>query len=221
MPQKILPPLVLALVLLTAVSGCVCRRPEAAVQRSSAGAARPLFDGRTLTGWKITDFAGHGEVRVDKGRLILEQGSMTGVTWTNDVPRLNYEISLEAMRVAGGDFFCGLTFPVGKDPCSFIVGGWGGGVVGLSSLDGEDAAHNETTKYMKFDNGRWYHLRVRVTGTEIQAWIDHEQVVNIVTADRGISIRVEVEPSTPLGIATYATTGALRNIQIKTLPASK
>ena len=146
---------------------------------------------------------------------------MTGVTWTNDVPLLNYEISLDAMRVAGGDFFCGLTFPVGKSPCSFIVGGWGGGVVGLSSIDGEDAANNETTKYLKFDTGRWYHLRVRVTGTDIQAWIDNEQVVNLVTADRGISIRIEVEPSKPLGLATYATTGALRNIQLKTFPAAK
>ena len=58
---------------------------------------------------------------------------MTGITWTNEVPTNNYEISLEAMRVEGSDFFCALTFPVGNDPCSFIVGGWGGGVVGLSS----------------------------------------------------------------------------------------
>ena len=52
-----------------------------------------LFDGKTLTGWAITDFAGHGDVRVDDGRLLLESGTMTGVTWTNDLPR--------AHRVAG------------------------------------------------------------------------------------------------------------------------
>ena len=221
MPQKNLPNLVLALTLLIVFPGCVCHLPDASSRQPAAGNVRSLFDGRTLTGWKITDFAGHGEVRVDQGQIILEQGTMTGVTWTNEVPLLNYEISLDAMRVAGGDFFCGLTFPVGKNPCSFIVGGWGGGVVGLSSIDSEDAANNETTKYLKFDTGRWYHLRVRVTGTDIQAWIDNEQVVNLVTADRGISIRMEVEPSRPLGIATYATTGALRNIQLKTLPAAK
>jgi hypothetical protein len=209
----------LALALVAVLAGCVNPEPKSAPRPS--GPEKSLFDGRTLTGWKITDFAGHGEVRVDKGRLLLEMGTMTGVTWTNDLPRLNYEISLDAMRVAGSDFFCGLTFPVGKNPCSFIVGGWGGGVVGLSSIDGEDAAHNETTKYMKFDNGRWYHIRVRVTGVEIQAWIDNEQVVNLVTAERGISIRVEVEPSTPLGIATFATTGVFRNVQLKSLPAAK
>lgn len=211
--------LLLTLTCLALQLGCV--NPSPKVAHGQSGQGKPLFDGRTLTGWKITDFAGHGEVRVDKGQLILEQGTMTGVTWTNDLPRLNYEISLEAMRVKGSDFFCALTFPVGKDPCSFIVGGWGGGVVGLSSIDGEDAANNETTKFMKFDTGRWYRIRVRVTGAEIQAWIDNEQVVNLVTADRGISIRVEVEPSTPLGIATFATTGAIRNVQLKSVPAVK
>src|SRR5262245_58340085 len=71
-----------------------------------------LFDGRTLAGWAITDFAGHGEVSVEDGKLILGNGVMTGVTWTNALPRMNYEISLEAMRVEGNDFFCALTFPV-------------------------------------------------------------------------------------------------------------
>ena len=125
-----------------------------------------LFDGKTLKGWRITDFAGAAPVHVEPAfhgnapAIVLDQGIMTGITWSNDLPIQNYEISLEAMRVSGGDFFCGLTFPVGKDPCSFIVGGWGGGVVGLSSVDSEDAAHNETTKYMKFENGRWYRVRV-------------------------------------------------------------
>jgi hypothetical protein len=176
-----------------------------------------LFDGKTLTGWAVTDFAGHGEVRVDDGKLILDSGVMTGVNWTNDLPRMNYEISLEAMRVDGNDFFCGLTFPVGDDPCSLIVGGWGGGVVGLSSLDGQDAANNDTTKYMNFDNGRWFKIRLRVTPNKIESWIDGEQIVDADTKGRKISIRVEVEPSKPLGFATWSTTGALRNIKLRRL----
>lgn len=176
-----------------------------------------LFDGKTLKGWKSADFAGRGDVRVDNGFIILEQGVMTGVTWTNDLPRMNYEIALDAMRVDGSDFFCGLTFPVGDDPCSFIVGGWGGGVVGLSSLDGEDAANNETTKVEEFKKGRWYAVRVRVAPARIQAWIDEEKFVDVVTTDRRISIRPEVELSRPLGIASYSTTAALRNIRIRKL----
>lgn len=190
---------------------------EAPIQKSSK--TIELFDGKSLTGWVSTDFAGHGEVKVDKGTIVLGSGYMTGVTWTNAsvLPTMNYEISLDAMRVDGSDFFCGLTFPVGKNPCSFIVGGWGGGVVGLSSIDGEDAANNATTSYRSFVQGRWYALRVRVTPNKIQAWIDQENVVDQDVTDRKISIRIEMEPCVPLGIATYSTTGALRNIKIQPL----
>ena len=174
-----------------------------------------LFDGKTLTGWIVTDFAGTGEVRVEDATLILAQGYMTGITWTNEIPRNNYELTLEAMRADGSDFFCGLTFPVGSEACSFIVGGWGGGVVGLSSLDGQDASENETTKYLSFETGRWYAIRLRVESPGIQAWIDSEKVADVDTTGKRVGVRIEVEPSKPLGIATWSTTGVLRNIRVR------
>ena len=124
---------------------------------------------------------------------------MTGITWVGDVPKIDYELTLEAMRVDGSDFFCGLTFPVGDSPCSFIVGGWGGGVVGLSSIDGSDASENETTKYQEFESGRWYAVRLKVTKQKIEAWLDKKQMVNLDTKDRKISVRLEVELSRPWG----------------------
>ncbi len=178
---------------------------------------QPLFDGKSLKGWKVTDFAGHGEVSVKDDTILLEMGQMTGITWTNDLPRMNYEILLDAKRVEGSDFFCGLTFPVAKDPCSLIVGGWGGGVVGLSSLDSQDAANNETTKFMNFKTGQWYAIRLRVTPGKIEAWIDADKVIDCPTEDRAISIRLEMEDSKPLGIATWSTGAALRNIRLKRL----
>jgi len=183
----------------------------------AAKPAKDLFDGKTLSGWKESDFAGRGEVSVKDGQIILGTGAMTGVTWTNDLPRIDYEVSLDAMRVEGSDFFCGLTFPVNKDPCSLIVGGWGGGVVGLSSLDGQDAANNETTHYMNFQTGRWYNVRLRVTGTNITAWIDNAKLVEADITGKSVSIRLEVEASKPLGIASWSTTAALRNIKLRRL----
>jgi hypothetical protein len=53
--------------------------------------------------------------------------------------------------------------------------------------------------------------------TKIQAWIDEDKVVDVVTTGRRISIRSEVELSRPLGIATWSTTGALRNLRIRSL----
>jgi len=176
-----------------------------------------LFDGKTLKGWKATDFAGRGEVKVKDGQLIMEMGVMTGITWTNPVTRMNYEISVEAMRVDGGDFFCGLTFPVGNDPCSLIVGGWGGGVVGLSSLDGNDASSNETTQYINLQKGKWYLIQLRVTPGRIQAWLDGDSLLDVDTKDKKVSIRSEMDDSLPLGVATWATTGALKNFKLRKL----
>ncbi len=196
------------------------RFPFAAAALLTAGCAvapgESLFDGKTLGRWVSTEFGGEGRVAVEDGRLILPMGeSLTGVTWTGEHPRMDYEISLEAMRVEGNDFFCGLTFPVGDDPCSLIVGGWGGGVVGLSSIDGDDASENMTTSYRDFEKGRWYRVRVRVTKEKIEAWLDDERVVDLETKDHRISIRSEVESSRPLGIASWRTTAALRNIRIR------
>ncbi|MHC4242743.1 MAG: 3-keto-disaccharide hydrolase [Planctomycetota bacterium] len=177
-----------------------------------------LFDGKTMGQWAITDFGGQGNVYVKDGAIYLEMGNdMTGINWTGPVVRMYYEISLEAKRVTGSDFFCGLTFPVGENPCSLILGGWGGEVCGLSNLDYYDAANNETTRIIQFENGKWYHVRLRVTPDKIEAWLDDEKLVDVVTTDRKIDIRPEVDLSKPLGIATWQTAGAVRNIRVKTL----
>lgn len=179
---------------------------------------KPLFDGKTLSGWKITDFGGQGAVRVDQGRILLATGDdLTGITVDQPIPMMNYEIELEAMRVDGHDFFCGLTFPVAKEPCSLILGGWGGSVVGLSSIDGLDASENETSTARDFANGRWYRIRLRVSPSRIAAWIDDEKVVDLATEGRRISIRSEVDASRPLGIASWRTAAALRGIRLRRL----
>jgi hypothetical protein len=177
-----------------------------------------LFDGKTLGNWKITDFGGQGKVYVKDGCIYMEQGNdMTGITWAGPLVRMNYEITLEAMRVSGSDFFCGLTFPVNDKCCSLILGGWGGSLCGLSNIDYYDAANNETTRFVSFENGKWYHVRLRVVPNHIQAWLQEEgeePLVDIDITGRKIDTRVEVDLSQPLGIATWQTAGAVRNIKL-------
>jgi hypothetical protein len=173
------------------------------------------LDGKSVTGWEITNFGPQGPVYVSDDEIILGMGEgCTGITWKGEFPAQNYEVSLDAKRVEGNDFFCGMTFPAGKDPCTLIVGGWGGTTVGLSNIDGQDASDNATKILMKFEKNRWYHIRLAVTGKSIVAWIDSLKVVDFTIGNRKLSIRPEVELSRPFGIASWNTTAALKNIRV-------
>ena len=138
-----------------------------------------LFDGKTLNGWKVTEFGPQGPVYVSEGKIILNYGDgCTGITWEKEFPKVNYEVTLEARKTSGNDFFCGMTFPVNEEFCSLIVGGWGGPVVGLSCIDGKDASENETTILKRFDKDVWYKIKLTVTDENITAWIDDEKLVD-------------------------------------------
>ena len=43
---------------------------------------------------------------------------------------------------------------------------------------------------------------------------DDDELIDVETTNRRIGVRFEVEPSRPLGIATWRTTGAVRNIRL-------
>jgi len=174
-----------------------------------------MLNGTDLTGWQPISFGGEGEVECGDGVLVLPRGQpFTGVRFTNEFPTLDYEISLEARRVSGSDFFCGLTVPVGTNFCSLIVGGWGGGLVGISSLDGMDASENETMSIRAFEQGRWNRIRLHVAKDRIEAWIDDERVVNVSTVGRTIGLRRgAIEDCRPLGICSYVTDAEIRSVQ--------
>jgi len=178
-----------------------------------------LFDGKTLGQWQISDFYNPGKVYVKDEAIHIDKsttsGLMQGIYWTGPLETMNYEISLEAMRVEGNDFFCGLTFPVGENPCTLILGGWGGTLCGLSSIDSYDASENQTTTFYDFNPNQWYHVRLRVTPNRIQAWLDDEGIINADITDKSIDIRIECLQSLPLGIATFLTSSAIRNITLE------
>jgi hypothetical protein len=180
---------------------------------------RSLFDGKSLAGWKTTQFGAHGEPEVQEGQIILPAGDpLTGINREkDDVPHVNYEIALEAQRAEGNDFFVGLTFPVEKSHASLILGGWAGSVCGISSIDHMDASENSTSSFHEFKKGQWYKVRVRVLKDRLEAWLDDEQIVDADIAGKKISTRVEVDASKPFGFCSYRTRAALRNIRIREL----
>lgn len=180
-----------------------------------------LFNGTDLTGWKVVDtedFESHGKVYVQDGTIRLEQGGpFTGIAWTGEFPKDNYEVNLEAMRVDGYDFFCGMTFPIADSWATLIVGGWGGMVVGISNVDDMNASENQTTRGMSFELKQWYPIRLRVTTPKIEVWIDNKKVIDLARERRRFNVWPEQQPIRPFGVATWMTTGALRNLTMRKL----
>ena len=170
--------------------------------------------GDPLTGVKYT-----GPVDGDDG----DDGDDNGGDSTNDdsaadsLPRINYRLTWQARRTLGGDFFSSVLFPVGDDLCSVVVGGWGGGVIGLSSLDGMDASENITTNFQLFDDDTWYDFALTVTPGTIELTIDGEAMFEVNPADYAVTTRIEMEPLKPLGLATYQSTGEIRDLRVERL----
>lgn len=175
-----------------------------------------LFDGISFDGWEVTKFGTEGPSMVTDGKIVINMGDgASGINWTKDFPKVNYEVNLEARKTVGNDFFCGMTFPVHDDFCSLIVGGWGGPVVGLSCIDGADASDNETEVLKRFDKNVWYSIKLQVSNEKIRAWIDNEELIDFTYTGHELSIRPEVNLSKPFGICTWITTAELKNIWIK------
>ncbi|MBL9160976.1 MAG: DUF1080 domain-containing protein [Verrucomicrobiales bacterium] len=184
-----------------------------------------LFDGKGLGKWQKTAFGGEGDVFVNEdGNLEFGFGAViTGVNWGEAPPATsNYELSLEAMKLDGNDFFIALTFPVKDSHATFVVGGWGGGVVGISSVDDLNASENETMSIEGFENDVWYKIRVKVTDDQLQAWIDDDEKVSLDLEGRKISLLPgDIELSVPIGIAAYQTRAQYRNLVWRKLPAGE
>ena len=122
---------------------------------------------------------------------------------------------MQARRVEGADFFCGLTFPVGDSHASLILGGWGGALCGISSINGEDASSNDTRSYQEFRNGQWYRVRLRVTPSKLEVWLDGQKIIDAVTTGKQIALRQGMDESKPLGLASFASTAAIKDIRLK------
>ena len=183
-----------------------------------------LFDGETLNGWVDLHEPGADEIKVVDGTIRLGMGAMATAIRYDDpqktFPKTNYEIEYTAKRTLGSDFFAALTFPVGDSCCTFVNGGWGGTVTGLSSIDGMDASENNTSSCQIYKDKTWYQFRVRVTPKAITVWIDDKQVIDCDIEDHLVSTRFEMDRCKPLGFASWVCEGRIKDIRYRRLPES-
>jgi hypothetical protein len=212
----------LALVLISACAGAAL--PSAASDAPDGHEFGPwieLFDGQALGPLEPTAFGGQGQVRVQGGALILPFGSpLTGVTYSGVFPTSDYELECRAARLSGTDFFCALTFPVHEQHATLVLGGWGGALTGLSCVDGEDASSNGTRRFVHFEAGRDYLVRVQLGRGRLRCFLDGELIVDLETAAHVFSLRPEVELNRPLGLATYLTTGRIRVLRYRRITSA-
>ena len=116
----------------------------------------------------------------------------------------------------GSDFFCGLTFPFHDSHATLILGGWGGSLIGISSIDDFDASENETGDVYIFEDNQWYDIKLWVGEEKILVWIDGEIVIDYEVDGHKVAMRFgEIEISVPFGFSTYATTGVIKNIEMR------
>lgn len=206
------------------------RRPLLAVLLLAACAAhpgsvevpawQPLFGPEAQAGWIATDFGGQGEVRFAGDRVELDQGSpLTGITWQRPFPDRDYEIELLASRTLGNDFFLGLTFPVGSQHLTLVLGGWGGTVCGLSCLDGDDAARNATRTLRSFATGTVHRVHLTVQLQRLRVELDGAPFLDVDLRGHQLSLRPEVRLCRPLGCASYATAATLQRMRWRPLPS--
>ncbi|MBL9133968.1 MAG: hypothetical protein JNG86_22340 [Verrucomicrobiaceae bacterium] len=187
--------------------------------------AKPLhlLDAAHSASWRAAGIADEGKVIIEKNEITLHSGApITGArfeAWKPPAfPSTRYAIDYEAMRVEGGDFFGTVTFPVGEAHLSFVMGGWGGTLVGLSSIDHRDASENETRGDLAFENGRWYRVRIEVREDDIRAWIDQKPFVNVNIRGRRLELRAGgIEKCAPFGFASYLSTARVRGVTITRL----
>lgn len=157
-----------------------------------------------------------GLVEIDEEIRMGWGEALTAVKWKGELPTVPFELELEAKRVDGTDFFCGLTFPArDADECvTLIIGGWGGGVIGISSIDGKDASDNETSSVRRLESGVWYKIRLVREDERIWVWLDGEKVIDVDTTGKELSLREgPIEECAPFGLATWQTTGVVRKVR--------
>ena len=63
----------------------------------------------------------------------------------------------------------------------------------------------------------WPLMENNITRDDIQVWLDDKQIIDQSIVGKTISLRAEVEPSKPLGIASFQTTAAIGAIRYRLL----
>jgi hypothetical protein len=153
----------------------------------------PLFDGKTLTGWHISETNHHGNTKawkIENGVITVTQDKPgNGGILLTDKQYGNFELSLEInpdFGCDGGVFLRatekGEAYQVMLD---FLEGGNIGGIYGERipeiQAEGNGKGQRMDRDWRKhWKEGQWNHLRIRIEGEapHIQVWLNGTQTAD-------------------------------------------
>ena len=70
----------------------------------------------------------------------------------------------------------------------------------------------------EFQPRRWHKVRLRVTQARIEVWLDERKVIDLETGGHRLVCADASAPLKPLGVRTWTSRSALRNIMLRRLP---
>ena len=124
-----------------------CQHLPKVLNKEDSANTITLFDGSSLSNWKATDFAGKETFQLMKTEACF-------LKWVRSCPVSIGRVILCPSKITkfhcrqnelwGSDFFAVLLFLTSESHATLILGGWGGSLIGISSIDDFDASENET-----------------------------------------------------------------------------
>ena len=191
----------------------------------------PLFDGKSLDGWKASDPP--GSFRVSDGQIVAD-GARSHLFYTGTVRNAdfrNFELKAEVMTRPGAN--SGIYFHTRFQPQGFPAEGFEVQVNNTHRGEGKYREHKKTGSlygvrdvYKAFvGDNEWFELHVSVRGKQVQVRLNGMLLVDYIEPDapvrlRGVEGRVLGHGTFALQCHDPGSKAFFRNIMVRPLPDS-
>jgi hypothetical protein len=174
----------------------------------AADASIPLFDGKSLDGWKAAEYP--DSIRVEQGAIVCH-GPRAHAYYTGDVENAgfrNFELTAVVKTWPGAN--SGIYFHTEYEDSGYPKKGYEAQINNTYTGHGKYYEYRKTGSLYGVRNlyksiardGEWFTMRVRVVGKRIRVFVDDTLVVDYTEPDE--PVRIERRAGRRLGRGTFA-----------------